>query len=73
MDHSSRRDAVVILSGNPMILRLTIVPENDSVVPLLAKEGQAVVDCWATTPYPLLLRRREATFMAARNLDLHPG
>jgi len=56
-----------------MILRLTIVPENDSVVPLLAKEGQAVVDCWATTPYPLLLRRREATFMAARNLDLHPG
>jgi len=29
-----------------------------------------VVDCWATTPYPLLLRRRGAIFMAAKNLGI---
>jgi len=45
-------------------LWLTTVHENDGVVPLLDKEGPAVVDCWATTPNPLLLRRRGAIFMA---------
>jgi len=51
-----------------MILSLTTVHENDAVIPLLAKEGPGVVDCWATTLYPLLLQRRGAIFMAARNL-----
>ena len=53
-----------------MILWLTTAHENDAVIPLLAKDGPGVVDCWATTPYPLLLRRRGAIFMAARNLAL---
>ena len=53
-----------------MILSLTTVDENDAVIPLLAKEGPGVVDCWATTPYPLLLRRSGAIFIAARNLAL---
>ena len=35
-----------------MILWLTTAHENDAVIPLLAKEGPGVVDCWATTPYP---------------------
>ena len=55
-----------------MILLLATVHENDAVIPLLAKEGPGVLDCWATTPYPLLLRRRGAIFMAARNLALSP-
>jgi hypothetical protein len=36
-----------------MILSLTTVHENDAVIPLLAKEGLGVVDCWATPPPPL--------------------
>ena len=35
-----------------MILRLTTLHENDALIPLLAKEGPGVVDCWATTPTP---------------------
>jgi len=53
-----------------MILSLTTMHESDALIPLLAKEGPGVVDCWATTPYPLLLLRRGAIFMAARNLAL---
>jgi hypothetical protein len=53
-----------------MILWLTTVHENDAVIPPLAKEGPGVVDCWATTPYPLLLRRRVAIFMAAEGLSI---
>ena len=33
-----------------MILWLTTLHENDAVIPLLAKEGPGVVNCWATTP-----------------------
>jgi len=51
-----------------MILWLTTVHETDAVIPLLAKEGPGVVDCWATIPYPLLLRRGGAIFMAAKDL-----
>jgi hypothetical protein len=50
-----------------MVLSLTTVHENDAVIPLLAKEGPGVVDCWAATPYPLLLQRRGAIFMAGKN------
>jgi hypothetical protein len=64
----SERTSSVILSEDSMILSLTTVHENDGVIPLLAKEGPGVVDCWATTPYPLLLRRRGAIFIAAKNL-----
>jgi hypothetical protein len=53
-----------------MILRLTTVHESDGVVPLLDREGPEVADGWATTPSPLLLQRREAIFMAVRNLAL---
>ena len=60
----------VILSADSMILSLTTVHENDAVIPLLAKEGPGVVDCWAATPYPLLLRRRGAIFMAAKGLSI---
>jgi hypothetical protein len=59
-----RSASAVIPSEDSMILWLTTVHENDAVIPLLAKEGPGVVDCWATTPYPLLLWRRGAIFMA---------
>ena len=60
-----RRSASAIIPGeDSMILWLTTVHENDAVIPLLAKEGPGVVDCWATIPYPFLLWRRGAIFMA---------
>ena len=37
----------------------------NSMMPLLSKEGKGVVDRSATTPYPLLLRRRGDVFKAA--------
>ena len=45
-----------------MILSLTTVHENDAVIPFRAKGGPGVVDCWATIPYPLLLRRGGSHF-----------
>jgi hypothetical protein len=35
-----------------MVLWLTTVHENDAFIPLRAKEGPGVGDCWATTPTP---------------------
>ena len=45
-----RSASAVIASEDSMILWLTTAHENDAVIPLLAKEGPGVVNCWANTP-----------------------